>query len=1079
VKAVAGMSQSWRLSRGRIIVHQDFSGIEELVSTIFWWWTVVWCSQMPAQAPGASELSKLLETIARDLESRGESSLLAEDFMLGTESATTTATDLKRDFATRLDRDSLRVEVAQASGGRIGAGKESIAALRSWLEAIPGRSRHQVHVRRWRRLPEGFEITAEWQRFTSASPRTMAVLRAAFVVRGGRLAGIEPIEVWRVRYEGAGFKDVTAEWLKGCPSELLAGLDDLMAAVDRRTGIDRSGPGCLCTVDLDRDGRLDLFIGRPAGLANVVLRNQGHGFEDISRSSGLDVLDAACAAAFGDLDGDGGEDLLVAGESLTWFRRNPQSLGFVAMADRGLREAASRRIVPRQSGARESARLFTSVSLGDVDRDGDLDCAVGVHQARPGDVWNHRPHPFADAANGAGVSLLRNLGAGAKEEQRFVDATEESGLASRSDGLIAQCALIDVDRDGALDLWIAEEYGGARVLSGDGAGRFETMKARQPAGPYDLRGRNRWLAPIDIAGDASVDVIVGRASSRVPAFDLWTEPDFLHISRRTRDVVESRSCPPEDWLLFGETCAGLAADLSGDGSAELFSCAGLRSADSEAKTDRESDYWRCVRDALDELHSEAQVAAAFAPLLGVIRDRENLAAFHPERLFVEVGKGAWLDVAPLLGVEDLGDGRCVISPDLDGDGDLDLVTLSRDFPALRILRNDWNTPFQGRDEVASVAAPAMPRPVSLVAPVPSPRCIVKRPDGGEIALGGTLKRPVLIVRGKVKAALAPPDDRDLVLIGDDDPARTILDLLTEHLFALRPEHLLLRVDVDGRIDAAATSSEAFESLEGLLAAVASGRWVEAPRPGWSRMMAAFRQAGLPNQSLRLAERLSEVEADAEIAFEWGLALRDLDRLPAAIDRWSAIKEDDENFAAALLEGGSAARALRRAGQAKASLERALEELPVDPRAHFELGMLRLELAPDNPDRGTENLRTAVYLDPRWFKARLEFGRALARVGRFEESARQLSCARSIEPDSIEVEVELAVLLRRRGELSAAEGALRSLVSRSPDDARIHFEHARVLEDLGRLKEAKEAAGRAAELEPENPGIQQLVERLSR
>ncbi|MCB9914914.1 MAG: VCBS repeat-containing protein [Planctomycetes bacterium] len=64
--------------------------------------------------------------------------------------------------------------------------------------------------------------------------------------------------------------------------------------------------------DVDRDGRLDVFVARP-GAADLLLRNEGDGvFVDVTERSGLGTSRGSAAGLWLDYDGDGDSDLITS-----------------------------------------------------------------------------------------------------------------------------------------------------------------------------------------------------------------------------------------------------------------------------------------------------------------------------------------------------------------------------------------------------------------------------------------------------------------------------------------------------------------------------------------------------------------------------------------------------------------------------------------------------------------------------------------------------------------------------------------------------------------------------------------------
>src|SRR5437016_590604 len=84
----------------------------------------------------------------------------------------------------------------------------------------------------------------------------------------------------------------------------------LKSAADTRVG--GANPPAGADEDFDGDGRPDLFVTCPDG-ANSLFRNNGDGtFTDIAKEAGVDMAGRhSLGCAFGDVDGDGRDDLFV------------------------------------------------------------------------------------------------------------------------------------------------------------------------------------------------------------------------------------------------------------------------------------------------------------------------------------------------------------------------------------------------------------------------------------------------------------------------------------------------------------------------------------------------------------------------------------------------------------------------------------------------------------------------------------------------------------------------------------------------------------------------------------------------
>jgi hypothetical protein len=129
--------------------------------------------------------------------------------------------------------------------------------------------------------------------------------------------------------------------------------------------------GTVAPADWDGDGDTDLFVGgrvvpraygRPA--RSALLENDGRGrFRDVTAEVAPDVerVGMVSAAAWADLDGDGRDDLALAGEWMapTVFRNAPD----------GLR--------PLDVGLADATGWWTALEAADLDGDGDTDLALG------------------------------------------------------------------------------------------------------------------------------------------------------------------------------------------------------------------------------------------------------------------------------------------------------------------------------------------------------------------------------------------------------------------------------------------------------------------------------------------------------------------------------------------------------------------------------------------------------------------------------------------------------------------------------------------------------------------------------
>ncbi|HET7219670.1 MAG TPA: VCBS repeat-containing protein [Vicinamibacterales bacterium] len=227
------------------------------------------------------------------------------------------------------------------------------------------------------------------------------------------------------------------------PIPLVAQSQNFVLLEEPRLPADTSAPGTSTTdvdlVDVDRDGDLDIFKAQGTdsldGRPNQLLINDGTGrfVDDTARRLPAGAANST-KADFGDVDGDGDLDVIVANVGAEQLLINDGNGFFADASDR----------LP------EPLPIFDDISadarFADVNGDGDLDVLVSNENPFPGGV-------------GAQNRLWINNGFGV-----FVDDT-----LARLPAAIDQTAAMlpgDIDADGDLDLMVGNsgENGDERVF---------------------------------------------------------------------------------------------------------------------------------------------------------------------------------------------------------------------------------------------------------------------------------------------------------------------------------------------------------------------------------------------------------------------------------------------------------------------------------------------------------------------------------------------------------------------------------------------------------------------------------------
>ncbi|MDP6762397.1 MAG: VCBS repeat-containing protein [Planctomycetota bacterium] len=314
--------------------------------------------------------------------------------------------------------------------------------------------------------------------------------------------------------------------------------------------------GGVAILDADGDGRLDVLLVNPRGDHGLFLGRDG-GFADASAPAGLDqsLEGTAMGVACGDVDNDGDVDLYLT-------RHGP---------DRLLRN--------RGDGTFEDATEAFGVAVGgwsasaafaDYDGDGFLDLFVTQYVAfdaeRECRGWSGRrdfcgPKEFPPLAD---VLLHNEGGAG------FRDVSVEagiSGVACAGLGVVWE----DVDRDGLVDLYVANDAYPNQCWRNEGDGSFRDV-AHELGIALNLDGRpeaGMGIAAEDFCGDGRTDLFVTH---------LRAETNTLYRRRPNGEVFGDATGPSR---LGGRsmpfTGFGVCAlDVELDGDLDLFVANGAR-----------------------------------------------------------------------------------------------------------------------------------------------------------------------------------------------------------------------------------------------------------------------------------------------------------------------------------------------------------------------------------------------------------------------------------------------------------------------------------------------------------------------
>ena len=270
--------------------------------------------------------------------------------------------------------------------------------------------------------------------------------------------------------DGDGLDDLVSIGTDGLQVRLQSAAGDL--AVVATSGAPRPVESetwrALTLADLDEDGDLDVLALSDAGVG--VWLSEGEAL--VGASQGLpELLSGGGGLAVGDIDGDGHDDIFIAGDTTT-------DRLYLSDGDGYFRLAAADAL-PADDAPGGTAPVIT-----DLDGDGDADLYIG--------------------ASGQDRLLLNDGTGRLTDETPYRLGTEESAAVA--------VLVVDLDEDGHGDLVVAEEDG-LRLLRSDGTGRFfDYSDAFHAAADTPAAG----LTAADLDGDGHTDLLVALTDTRRP-----------------------------------------------------------------------------------------------------------------------------------------------------------------------------------------------------------------------------------------------------------------------------------------------------------------------------------------------------------------------------------------------------------------------------------------------------------------------------------------------------------------------------------------------------------------------------------
>ena len=403
--------------------------------------------------------------------------------------------------------------------------------------------------------------------------------------------------------------------------------------------------------DFNRDGWQDIFLLGGGGAVDALYLNNGDGtFTNHAAAAGVALSHRGLAAAVGDFDGDGWQDLFVTslGES-TGDRRpgahrlyrnlgvpsaasGPVSGGVPVFEEVAAAYGVATTAAPRPDGM--------GAAFGDFDLDGDLDLFVTGYQYHDGNMlFRNDGTRFTDVT----VAVLGPALA--------VDVLETWGFAP---------AWVDMDGDRFPELLIAGDYGTSRYFLNDGGRYFRDLTAASGTGAGAM-GMGSAFGDFD--GDGRFDWYLTSVYARTGTESVRNGNQlYLNDGRhRFREASVAAGVNHGGW-----GWGAAAADLNHDGVLDLVATNGWTRANHQGDLEWLSEPTRLYLGRGVPASAEAAGAADTpVPLFDFVQEQVGLR--HRDQ------------------------GRGLIAFDYDNDGDRDILIINLSGP-VSLFRNDLAGP---------------------------------------------------------------------------------------------------------------------------------------------------------------------------------------------------------------------------------------------------------------------------------------------------------------------------------------------------------------------------------------------------